>query len=160
MDLSKKNDSNEAKTYTEDKTMQEMFLKNTGRLNRLRYFKRSLVVMLVAFVINFILFAIFSDEQGIPTSFGNLATTVVGIVALVPMYCLDVRRLQDLDKDDTIAKIVLALGLGTLFIPEEDFYSPSALEIIVCSAQIIIGLYLLFAPGTKGENKYGPDPLG
>ena len=24
---------------------------------------------------------------------------------------------------------------------------------------LIIGLYLIFASGTKGENKYGPDPL-
>ena len=160
MDLLKKTDSNESKIYTEDKTLQEMFLKNTGRLNRLRYFKRSLVMILVTFVIDFILITIFSDEWGIPTSFGNLATSVVGIVALVPMYCLNVRRLQDLNKDDTIAKIILAVCFGALFIPDEDYYSLSTLVIIVCLVETIIVLYLLFAPGTKGENKYGPDPLG
>ena len=160
MDLSKKNDSDKSEVYIEDTTMQEMFLKTTGRLNRLRYFKRIMVITLISLVINCFIVMIFSDAWGNPTSLGDKLTSIVGIITLIPGYCLDVRRLQDLDQNDLLAKISFVLGVITSLISIDDIYSLSKSEIIVCLSCTVIGLYMLFVPGTKGENKYGPDPLG
>ena len=87
-----------------DETVEEMFLKRDGRLNRLRYFKRSMVIFLASMIINIPVITICSDD------FGNL--------------------------------------------------SPSVFLSIVYLVNVVIFLYLLFASGTKGENKYGADPLG
>lgn len=160
MDLSKNNAPKEPEVYTEDKTMQEMFLKTTGRLNRLRYFKRVMVVTVATLAIGFPFFMIFSDEWGNLTSFGNMITTIIGIIALFPMYCLDVRRLQDMDKDNTIAKISFVISAITVIIAPDDVFTMDTSIAIVYLVNGAIGLYLLFSPGTKGENKYGPDPLG
>ncbi len=162
MDLSKNNAPKEPEVYTEDKTMQEMFIKTTGRLNRLRYFKRGLVVLLASLVIGIPALMIFSDEWGNLTSFGNMITTIIGIVALFPMYCLDVRRLQDMNKDNTIAKVSFVLSAITVITApnDVDVFTMDTSVAIVYLVNSAIGLYLLFAPGTKGENKYGPDPLG
>ena len=162
MDLSKNNAPKEPEVYTEDKTMQEMFLKTTGRLNRLRYFKRVMDVTLATLAISFPFFMIFSDEWGNLTSFGNMITTIIGIVALFPMYCLDVRRLQDMNKDNTIAKVSFVLSAITVITApnDVDVFTMDTSVAIVYLVNSVIGLYLLFAPGTKGENKYGPDPLG
>ena len=41
--------------YVEDRTIQEMFLKTTGRLNRLRYFKRTFIFQfIVGFISGFV----------------------------------------------------------------------------------------------------------
>ena len=160
MDLSKNNAPKEPKVYTEDKTMQEIFLKTTGRLNRLRYFQRVMAVTLATVAIDFPFFMIFSDEWGYLTSFGDMITTIISIVALFPMYCLDVRRLQDMDKDNTIAKISFVISVIIMFIAPDDIFTMDTSVAIVYLVNGAIGLYLLFTPGTKGENKYGPDPLG
>ena len=160
MDLSKNNAPKEPEVYTEDKTMQEMFIKTTGRLNRLRYFKRVMVVTVATLAIGFPFFMIFSDEWGNLTSFGNMITIIIGIIALFPMYCLDVRRLQDMDKDNTIAKISFVISAITVIIAPDDVFTMDTSIAIVYLVNGAIGLYLLFSPGTKGENKYGPDPLG
>lgn len=162
MDLSKNNAPKEPEVYTEDKTMQEMFLKTTGRLNRLRYFKRGLVVLLASLVVGIPALMIFSDEWGNLTSFGNLISVIINLATFIPMYCLAVRRLHDLDKDETLAKISLGLGVVGIIMgmSNDDFSSMSAVEMIVYGIDSVICLYILFAPGTKGENKYGPDPLG
>lgn len=162
MNLSKNNDSIKSEVYTEDKTIQEMFLKMTGRLNRLRYFKRVIVVALVSLVVSFPILMIFIDDLGNITPFGNIISAIINLAVFIPIYCLDVRRLHDLDKDETLAKISLGLGVvGTIMgMSNDDLSSLSAVEMIIYGIGSVIGLYILLAPGTKGENKYGPDPLG
>lgn len=162
MNLSKNNDSIKSEVYTEDKTIQEMFLKMTGRLNRLRYFKRVIVVALVSLVVSFPILMIFIDDWGNITPLGNIISAIINLATCIPLYCLDVRRLHDLDKDETLAKISLGLGVvGTIMgMSNDDLSSLSAVEMIIYGIGSVIGLYVLLAPGTKGENKYGPDPLG
>ncbi len=162
MNLSKNNDSIKSEVYTEDKTIQEMFLKMTGRLNRLRYFKRVIVVALVSLVVSFPILMIFIDDFGNITPLGNIVNAIINLATFIPLYCLDVRRLHDLDKDETLAKISLGLGVvGTIMgMNNEDLSSISAVEMIIYGISSVIGLYVLLAPGTKGENKYGHDPLG
>lgn len=146
-----------AERYVPDETFQDMFLKMNGRLNRLRYLKRSLVYALIVGILNAILIEIFDDEL----------LTLILMATLYISYALDVRRLQDLNKDSTFAKILLAgqilaylVGLGL------DEYSSDADALGVGTILIIIGvfmlplqLYLLFAEGSYGANRYGADPL-
>lgn len=68
-----------------------------------------------------------------------LAIFLFGIATVVIFYCnisLTVRRWHDLNRSGwwTVA----------LFIPWVD---------------LVVGLYLIFAPGTSGANDYGEDPL-
>ncbi len=159
MNLSKENFSDESKVYVEDKTAEEIFLKRDGRLNRLRYFKRILAVYLIMFLILIPVGAIFGDDWGNLSSFGELLVTGINLVALFPLYCLDVRRLHDMDKDETLAKISFGLGAIGAFVASNDPFDLSPTEMIVYLVETVIGLYMLFSPGTEGENKYGADPL-
>lgn len=159
MDLSKNNAPEVSEVYKEDRTLQEQFLKTEGRLNRLRYLKRNLVLLLVWLLTGMLIVLIFGDDMGNLSSTGNILSSFIGGAMLVPYYCLDVRRLHDMDKDSTLAKISLVLCFAMLFI-DDDPFNPSAIGIILSLVVCIIALYLLFVPGTKGANKYGADPLG
>ena len=160
MDLSKNNAPEDSEVYKEDRTLEEQFLKTDGRLNRLRYFKRNMFLLLVWIVICVLITLLFSDDMGNLSSTGDVLVSVIAAGMLIPYYCLDVRRLHDMDKDSTLAKISFVLGLFMIFINDEDPFNPSAAGLIVSSVNFIVILYFLFVPGTKGANKYGADPLG
>lgn len=105
---------------------------------------------------------IFSDEFWNLTSVGETLTNIIAIAALLPTYFLDVRRLHDFNQDDTLAKISAALSFYFIFFIEnpENFIFMSALDRVVCLATFVLAMYILFKPGTRGENQYGADPLG
>ncbi len=108
------------------KDIKDTFFTSEGRLNRMAYFLKSLIVGVIG-VIGILL-----------TSTGILAIigVPVFIACLVAAIMIQIRRWHDLNKSGWFA----ILGL----IPYVD---------------IAVGLYLLFAPGTKGINSYGSDPL-
>ena len=147
-----------AESYVPDETFSDMFLKMNGRLNRLRYFKRSLVYGIVLLILNAILLEIFDDEL---LTFINIATLYVA-------YALDVRRLQDLNRDSTFAWIVVAgnvlVNLVSMGIDEyssdADAIGSGIVVLIICIFILPLQLYMLFAEGTHGANRYGADPLG
>ena len=91
---------------------------------------------------------------------GDDLVSVISVGILTPYYCLDVRRLHDMGKDSTIAKIYFVLSLVTIFIKDDDPFNPTATGLIWSFVLGSIALYMLFVPGTKGVNKYGADPLG
>ena len=146
-------------SYIEDTTIQEMFLKTTGRLNRLRYFKRSLVRVLALFVANIPIYLMFEDYYGNLSNFGNLLSTIVIILFIVPSYCLDVRRLQDMNENNAyaVANAIIAFLIAILM-PEDFRNMPEILKPLSIMSTIII-LRLNFKDGTHGENNYGADPL-
>lgn len=160
MNFSENNDTNSAQVYQEDKTLEEMFLKTTGRLNRLRYLKRSILLMIVPLLLSLPFAVVFSDSMGNLTAKGEIIVAIIDLVMLFPGYCLDVRRLHDMDKDDTLAKINFVLSVVVIFSVSGDPFEFSTSELIVSLLIIVILIYMLFVPGTNGENKYGPDPLG
>ena len=144
--------------YVPDETFSDMFLKKDGRLNRLRYFKRGLVIT-----------SINSISQAISMSFGLF----ISALSYYLYYVLARRRLQDLGKGDTLAKIFSISGVvySLIFLSKiagKDEYM-AAFEVMVVKSPISIifglgmlsmGLYLTFAKGTTGANQYGSDPLG
>lgn len=150
--------------YVPDDTMQKTFLSMKGRLNRLRYFKRTLALSLLSTLLCMIIDAALYD--------GEFVESILVLAFLYPQYCLDVRRLMDMDKESGLAKCKLGIGiLGGLFMCVygwEAFTAPKAYGVdarvigimgVAWLVGVAISLYLLFAGGTEGKNKYGPDPL-
>ncbi|SEJ54481.1 Uncharacterized membrane protein YhaH, DUF805 family [Propionispira arboris] len=105
------------------------FFTSKGRLNRKVYFLR--VIVLTVFGLIFSLLASVLD---------TVAAIFVFIVTVVPFLIssvmLQIRRCHDLNKSGWFILL---------------FYIPIV--------GIIVGLYVLFAAGTKGDNTYGADPL-
>lgn len=157
--ISAENESTSNNSYVPETTMQEMFLKTSGRLNRMRYFKRMLVVSLLTVPIYLIISAMAIGIYGYVPKSLNILVGVVVILSMIPSYCLATRRLHDLDKDNKIAIAIAILQLlyGGLTDPANPGNAISV--VIIGLALLVLGAYLLFADGTHGENNYGADPL-
>lgn len=123
----------------------ETFLAFTGRLNRMRYFKR--LLGLCGLAILFILIPVImlgaslngDSILGIIMSLGTMFAAYCGMgiaFLFIGGISLNMRRIHDLGMAEYWITL-LSLPLVNLF----------------------FSLYLLFAKGTDGDNQYGPDPL-
>jgi len=114
--------------------MNELFSMR-GRLNRAKYFWRTLVIGLVTYIFAFMGGLVTAE---IPPMFAG--ARVLGFIILlggiVIMAFQVVKRLHDIERPGT--------HYWLLLIP---FYN------------IYLGLVLLFKKGTDGPNQYGDDPL-
>lgn len=115
--------------YVPDKGFAAMFLRYDNRLNRKPYILRSLALFAAA-VVGMMIAAALRGTAG--TLLGYLINFVVFVLALM----LTIRRLHDLNRPTWWC-------IGT-FIPILNF---------------ALGCYALFFAGTRGPNRYGPDPL-
>ncbi|MBR3621729.1 MAG: DUF805 domain-containing protein, partial [Selenomonadaceae bacterium] len=146
--------SNEYYVPDNNNDWQAMFLKTDGRLNRLRYLKRQLILLGISILLFILVMAICDNGYGFLTKRGELLITIINLCGFGVSYFLDVRRLHDLNKDNTIAGVILVAGIIS------NFDSLEGLTEIGGLVTTVGMLYLFFAPGTEGPNKYGPDPLG
>lgn len=144
--------------YEEDHDAFNIIFKTSGRLNRLRYLKRCLAVAFIELVILGVAYTLFSNEWGMLSGFGNVLITILLIAGQVPYYCLNVRRLHDLDKGDTLAQVLF--GIDVVAAISSNSLSTSLIETAAYGLATIACIYLVFFPGTHGDNKYGADPLG
>ncbi len=147
--------------HVKDSGIAENFFRREGRLNRWRYFKRSITIALVSFIIVLGIIVMDVNALGQLSSFGNGLIKIFSAAVQVPIFCLTVRRLHDMNKDETLAYVCVTLSLSTIIFQGNDFLvtEPSQLENILTMINGIIALYILFCPGTKGDNQYGTDPL-
>ena len=142
-----------------DKGIMENFFRRDGRLNRLRYFKRVLVINLIMIIIFTAIF-IFSPGSSLDdiSPAENMWLNIIDLILFVPWFCLMTRRLHDMNKNETLAWVVVALEVLTL---NSSLSDPLfAVENIPDLIQLLILFYMFLIPGTKGRNKYGADPLG
>lgn len=146
-------ENSQTDTYIEDTTIQDMFLKTTGRLNRLRFLKRNIVVVLVAFIV-FLLGAASLN----PYDF-NTFIKITSIPLMPFIYCLNVRRLQDMNYDNKLAIVLLVIQGIQISEMDTIRYTSSLLGSVTSVISMIGGLFLLFKDGTHGKNNYGADPL-
>lgn len=153
-----------------DETFQDLFFKSEGRLNRLRFFKRTLLTELLAFLVAMILYFILVDAHGEDFSIG------AGIIAanaldLVLVYNLIIRRSHDLhsqsfwskkisEDDAIIAKFYAVLSVIYILAMCYALSVGKDLGGIGPMAQSGLLLYLCCVKGEVGENKFGADPLG
>ena len=139
-----------------DETLRQKFFTTTGRIDRMTYLKRNLILMLMAFVIFFAI-EILGFIANLSPAGINVLENIIMILILVPSFFLDVKRLHDLGKDSTLAKIFLGISL---FSTAYNWAFPVITEItpvnIVTSiASLGFMFYLLFARGEDDTNQYG-----
>ena len=138
-----------------DKTIPEIFFKREGRLNRWRYFKRNVVLGIISSFIMVVIELFFGNINENISTTGNVLLFVAMMLILVPSYCLVVRRLHDMDRDELLAKVYIAGCAASYFLSFVLKYDFMPLSVVM----VIVALYILFEPGTYGTNKYGADPL-
>lgn len=147
-------------TYVPDVTIQEMFLKTSGRLNRKRFFKRVMVLGFLQMSISFILGTLSLVVYGYMPESVEIFYGIIALLFMIPGYCLIVRRLHDTNKDN---KIAIAITVGVILLPI--LIDPNNMDnalVLAIVGFIFLGIcaYILYyQDGTHGENKYGPDPL-
>ena len=143
-----------------DETIREMFLTSDGRLNRLRYFQRWISLTLVEFVIWAAIYFSTVDPWGEVSTTGLVLIELLTVAFLLPRYCLDVRRLQDLGQDATFAWFFVALNVLCVFGDVTGKIEDMLTFLIIASiAYFLLWLYVLLTPGTRGRNRFGEDPL-
>ena len=152
--------SDSAKGYVEESTITEMFFKRNGRLNRLRYFKRKLVLGILIYVLMYIGYKVMGYEFGqISTPNAAIYNTIVSLIFIIPDYCLSVRRLQDMNKGKTLAVIYVILSAIMAFLDFTGVNYMFYILLILATAKLAIGGYMLIVPGTHGKNQYGASPI-
>lgn len=126
-----------------------------GRLNRLAYF--GYTVLAAAFAI--VAFLIAAAFVSFKSDLGNIVAGLGGIVVfglwVWSGFALLVKRLHDLDMAGTHAIWIYLLSFASGLVQQE---SP-ALAALLALAYVGVALWLLFAKGTTGPNRFGADPL-
>lgn len=146
---------------TENKeTLQEKFFTTTGRIDRLTFFKRLMMLIGAGFLLTFISAIItipIEYSLGIQDSMlSNIAMCGVMLATFFPEYCLTTKRLHDIGQDETLAKIfigigILELGLTFAAVGTTIYLIAEALSVV----SLIFTIYLLFKKGDNNANEYG-----
>ncbi|GMQ61774.1 DUF805 domain-containing protein [Vallitalea maricola] len=125
------------------KQLKILYFNFNGRLNRLRYFLYDIPLSIIMVIAYFIAMNKIIIDTSLTSTY-----IYIGIYYMILIICsiskltLTVRRLHDLNKTGWLALIQLLYLIPFIRIVSGIFV-----------------LYLLFAPGTDGENKYGDNPL-
>jgi uncharacterized membrane protein YhaH (DUF805 family) len=136
-----------------------------GRLNRIRYFgygSLAGLVWLISLVI--VLLLAFGGLSALDAN--NLGGMWGALLLIIPFYlalvwvqiCLTVKRLHDLNKSGwwLVGAMAVSFVAGAI----TGMGDIMALVAIALNVLLLVyGLWLLFWPGTVGDNQYGPDPL-
>lgn len=96
---------------------------------------------------------------------GGLLTWTFWLLALIPNFAVQVRRLHDSDRTGwwvimPVAPFLFTLALGIIAVAARSLTMVllTALFWILSFGGIIALIVLLCLDGTRGENRYGPDP--
>ena len=135
-----------------------------GRINRLRYLTISILYLIVALIYLLpvsIVLAIVWAISGLPEFVFDFFFGLAMIPAWYCGYAITVKRLQDMNWGDgwiTYLQIYMVLCFIWGMVPHVSGLG-NALDLItgIMSIPLIV---CLFAPGEKGSNQFGPNPLG
>ena len=146
-------------TVAENKeTLTQKFFTTTGRINRLTYFKRSLAILgiefVLAFVIGIIFYAMSSDATTAEMS-ANVAITFIVLVSLIPQYNLDTKRLHDIGKDEILAKVFIGVGALRTICAFATVGIVSSIATSLSVISLVFTFYLIFVKGEEVTNDYG-----
>ncbi len=150
--------------YVEENSLAEMFLKRHGRLNRWRYFKRIVVLGVAMTMLLTLGYKLLGYEYGQVSTSAQVYNAIITLIFIVPKYCLNVRRLQDMNRGKLIAVVyaVLTAVMGCMDFNVLELYQKNYLSFLILLMaffSIMISLYLLISPGTRGKNRYGESPI-
>ena len=138
--------------------IKEKFFSTTGRIGRMTFFKRSVVLILIEIflmmIVGFIA-ALWTFNSPNSDLIMTAAMFIVGLAAIFPIYCLNVKRLHDLGKDETLAKVFAGLGILGLAFTFSESTLAQAIIIISSIISLVFTVYLLFMRGETNANEYG-----
>ena len=164
--------SSQAKSILDIANFMDMFFESTGRLNRLRFLKRLLFLLLTlpflavlvfwaleAFKLdNFFIDVINNVSELKYTEKKRVLLNIIFFFLIVPpkfpFWCITIRRLNDLGNVENFNKIYAFLANFSLFLAwgfRDKIFG------FIC---FVMYWYLICKPGTVGVNPYGDNPLG
>ena len=144
------------------------YLTFEGRLTRRDVVYRHLQIILMLFPIGFIAFFMVMAPKNYAMVVLIPSYLVVLVILFISTISLAVRRLHDMDRTGGwiwiyIAYNFIILAASCARIGEPQIGNPLALlgpiQLMMIPCQFF-HLWVLFSPGTRGENSYGPDPRG
>lgn len=107
----------------------------SGRIGRLRYLAYGMAWNLCIGLVGSLLIGVLAAVAGNVAGMVVVGSALIYIAFLVPTFAMTVRRLNDLNVSGWLSLLML--------VPLVNF---------------VLMLFLVFAPGTQGLNKYGPAP--
>jgi len=145
-------------------TLNEQLTSLEGRINRLRYLTNNILLYILAAIYGLfaaIIIGLLWTVLDFPESIFDFLAGIVLMPVLYVVYAITVKRLQDMNWGDgwtTYLQIFTAVMALWLITP-----IGSSVEYALGWITTIMGIpfiVCLFAPGEKGPNRFGPDPLG
>lgn len=148
---------------SDNETLKEKFFSTKGRIGRMTFFRRSILLMLVELIVLFvvgfaaIISTVGADATASPPAWFDIATSVIMFGALLPQYCLNSKRLHDVGKDDTLAKIFLGVSALVSVVNLGFPAIAESMPFMAIGGIAVAGfyMYLLFMKGEEMPNEYG-----
>ena len=145
-------------------TLNEQLTSLEGRINRLRYLTNNILLLIGSVIYGIfagIIIGLIWAVIDFPEPIFDFLAGIVLMPVLYVIYAITVKRLQDMNWGDgwtTYLQIFTAIMALWLITPIGSSVE-SALGLITTIMSIPF-IVCLFAPGEKGPNRFGPDPLG
>ena len=128
----------------------------SGRLNRMAFFGYGLVLaILLGIAVGAIVFLLMSDPSGELTPELSRVFTGLTIVSLWPTAALTVKRLHDMDRTGLHAVWIFALSGAGALLDQMARGGSNAISVTLQILSLLVALWLLFARGTDGANRFG-----
>jgi uncharacterized membrane protein YhaH (DUF805 family) len=130
----------------------------SGRSRRKEYWMYLLLIVIVGFVLGMIE-GVMGLQQSVAGVYGPLSA-ILALVTFIPSLAVGVRRLHDTDRTGwwmLLPILPYAAAFAMLFSGNVAMFGILALVALGCAVVVLVFMVL---DGTKGPNKYGPDPKG
>jgi uncharacterized membrane protein YhaH (DUF805 family) len=134
----------------------------SGRLGRLAYFGYSILLVTVLLVLGLVLLLPLRNASD-GTGVGIAIAVILVLMAIWGGFCLVAKRLHDLDVSAwhyawIILVPALCDGSGTV-LKQSGMTLPGLLTSLLGAViSLLVGVFLLFWPGTDGTNRFGERP--
>ena len=130
----------------------------SGRSRRKEYWMYFLLLIIVGFVLGLI-----EGVMGLQQTIGGVYGPLSAIFALgtfIPSIAVGVRRLHDTDRTGWWVLLpILPYALSIAMLLSGNLAMAGILAMVALGCAIVLLVFLVL-DGTKGPNKYGPDPKG
>lgn len=135
-----------------------LFTSLDGRINRKPYWLAALVLFAVSIAV----------QLGVYFASNMQIMMIVGLIFMWPSFALAAKRAHDRNRPTWLVALFFLVLLATTFmqiagIHEYDPGEPTPIYLAITVIFLIFAIYAFIdwglLRGTKGPNKYGPDPL-
>jgi uncharacterized membrane protein YhaH (DUF805 family) len=134
-------------------TFFQIFFSSTGRLARMPYFLYSILLVGIFGLVMGAGVVMFADpnSSGIVKALGVVLMLVTTISYVVGITMLTIKRLHDLGFGGAHVLWYVGLQIASVLAASEK----SSIGILFTVASILFSLWVLFAPGEAGDNRFG-----